>query len=782
MPFVDPIVAEQLRNKLTADPSQLGKLYKSKKNNFYERSVDHNLVEDLLNDGWEEFGTPLKTKTRLRKPKSHNDKFEDDIWCQLYELGYRHLNYSNDFKLPFGKSSSETKQIDIIAINKDSVLLVECKSSEKHAKAPSYKTEFEGLPIRLNGFRKSLEELFGKGKKVKYIFATRNLKLDRTSVDVERLLSTGSFYYNDNTFEYLNELVKSYKNAAHYQFLALLFKGELISKDRIEVPAIEGTMGGKKYYMFSIEPHLLLKMGFILHRTRANENEMPTYQRLLVPSRLKGVSKFIENGGYFPNSIILNFSEQKNKLQFEPSSRGNASRSRPGMLKVPNAYAIAYIIDGQHRVYGYAQSSFKDTNTIPVVAFQGLEPTEQLSIFMDINQNQKAVSATLRITLEEDLYWNSERADSRMKALRSSVIQGLGGAVTSTLYNKISIGEDKALLSANPFATVLSRSGLLPSAKGNKYVEASANTSLYDIHNQNHGAEMTRSRDSVVNFISLCYQFVEENFPDVFQREQYLIVSNRGTYAFISLIGSLNAFESAKGNVSPKTPAKDRYEAIEKYLLVLLKGIESLSDSDEEYLLGRLGSGAENVWFRRFQSIVNKQYPEYEPPEFVDWLERQDEKLQDSGRKLGTEIERFIKVTVINTLKKLYGENWDIEIGSIQRECEARAKEEMEKRYKDGLGRQDIPWTDMFFVNDYKRIIEKYWSKRPDPISDGFRSFEEIFSIDVGYGFNSKAEKIKWISVFNSHRNNWAHAGTKEKGLNREEVGFLQAIHDQLCA
>ncbi len=780
MSFIDSMEAAELRRKLTKDVSQLGKLYKAKKSDFYIKNVDHNLVEGFLNDGWEEFGKPLKTKTRLRKAKSHSDKFEDDVWCQFYELGFRHLNFTNDFNLPFGKDPLEKKQIDVIAVCEDCILLVECKSSEKHAKAPSFKTEFEGLPLRLEGFRKALEELFGKSKKVKYIFATRNLRLDRTSADVERLLSTGSFFYNDNTYDYINSLIKAYKNAAHYQFLALLFKGELISKDRIEVPAIEGDMGGKQYYMFSIEPHLLLKMGFILHRTRANESEMPTYQRLLNPKRLTGISKFIHGGGYFPNSVILNFSKQKNKLQFESSSRGNDTRSRFGTLKVPNAYAIAYIIDGQHRVYGYAQSDFKDTNTIPVVAFQGLTSTEQLSIFMDINQNQKAVSATLRITLEEDLYWDSTRVDLRLKALRSSVIQALGSSISGSLYNKISIGEDTALLSANPFATVLIRSGLLPTAKGNKYDEESSNFTLYDIHNHNHSSEMNRARDSIVKFINLCYQFVEENFPDVFEREKYVILSNRGTYAFISLIGSLNAFEANSGNVNPKTLAEKRFEAIEKYLNVLLKGIQGLSDDDEEYLLRTLGSGAEKVWFRRFQSIVNEKYPEYTPPDFLDWLERQDEELQDEGRKLGTRIEKYMKNTVIETLKALFGNNWDIEIGAIQRDCEKRAKEEVEKRYKEGLGRHDIPWTDMFFVNDYKKIIEKYWVNKPDPLPAEFRSFEEIFSIDVGYGFHSKTEQLKWLSVFNSLRNNWAHEGTKEKGLNREEVSFLQVIHDHL--
>ncbi|HID82375.1 MAG TPA: DGQHR domain-containing protein [Chromatiales bacterium] len=774
MTFIDAIEADELKNKVTDDLSQLGRLYRSKKNAYQVKSVEHNLVETMLRKGWEEFGKPLKTKTKLRKPKNHSNKFEDDIWCQLYELGFRCLNYSNDFILPFGKSSHEKKQIDVIAVKKDIILLVECKSSEKHAKAPSFKTEFEGLRVRLSGFSKALEQLFGKGKKIKYIFATRNLKLDRTSVDIKRLNKTGSFFYNDNTYEYVKGLIKSYKDAAHYQFLALLFKGQRISKDRIEVPAIEGNMGQKTYYMFSIEPHLLLKMGFILHRTRANEVEMPTYQRLLVPSRLKGITKFIQNGGYFPNSVILNFSTKNHRLQFEPSSRGKSTRSRSGTLKIPNAYAIAYIIDGQHRVYGYAQSDYKKSNTIPVVAFKDLDSTEQLEIFMDINQNQKAVSATLRITLEEDLYWNSNRTDSRMKALRSSIIRELEGAFSGPLYKKISIGEDKATLSAKPFATALIRSGLLPSAKGNNFITGSADSSLYNIHNHDHSSEMIRARDSIVKFLNMCYQYVEDNFSDIFERDRYFIVSNRGTYAFICLIGSLNAFESDNRNVGTKTSPSKRFNAIEKYLNALLVQINSLPEEDEKLILGKLGSGSEVAWLRFFQNLVNQKYSKYEPLELIDWKERQDQQLQDKGRKLGTDIEKYLKKTVINILKQLFGENWDIEIGAIQRECEKRAAEEKEKLYKEGLGRQEIPWTDQFFVTDYKKIIEKYWTRKPDPTPSDFKSFDEIFSIDAGFGFNSKAEKIKWLSVFNSHRNNWAHAGTKEKGLNRDEVSFLQ--------
>jgi DNA sulfur modification protein DndB len=777
--FIDPAEAAALRNKMSSDKSQLGKIYVAKYSKFHSRNVDHSLVEGLLEEGWEEYGTPLKTKTRLRKPKSHNVQFEDDLWCQLYRLGYRTLNIDEKFCLPFGQGPSDKKQIDVVAIDDDTVLLVECKSSEVSAKPPTYKTEFDALRLRLDGYRKAIDQTFGPGRRVKYIFATRNLRLSRDSADIQRLVESGGFYYNDNTFEYVDSLLKSYRDAAHYQFMGLIMKGQAINKRKIEVPAIEGTMGDETYYMFSLEPQTLLKIGFVLHRTRANESEMPTYQRLLLPSRLKGITKFIDGGGYFPNSAILNFNERDAKLEFQGQSRSNDSASRTGVLKIPNAFAIAYIIDGQHRIYGYANSKFKASNTIPVVAFKNLDPGDQLELFMQINENQKAVSPTLRITLEEDLYWNASRLDSRLKALRSSVIRALGGDSSGPLYNKISLGEDRAVLQAKPFVDALLKCKLLPEARGNKFVEGTTAPSLYDAANVEHSDEMMKARDRAVNLINACYELAEDSLGKDQEALNTYVLSNRGSFAFISLVGDLHAFEATQGSISIKSSTDQRMQAIGKYLLVLFKALQSMTPEDAETLTGKLGSGAETTWLRFFQGYVHGKFADYNPPELQDWKERQDKAIQSEGRELGTQIERHMKHFIIGQLKALFGENWDIEIGAIQRECETRAKEQMEKNYKEGLGRQEIPWTDQFFIKDYKTIIEKYWSKKPDNQPNA-ESFEQHFSIDVGHGFNSKTDKIKWVSLFNTLRNNWAHEGTKEKGLNKNDLELLLKIHDKL--
>lgn len=778
MAFLNQFQIDEIKGKLLSDKSQLGKLFNARKSEYQFLNVDHSLVDQYLNKGWEVYGKPLKTKTKIRIKKSHSKQFEDDVWCQFYNLGFRTLNYDENFILPFSKDKEDTKQIDVIAINDETIFLIECKSSEKLKKAPSFKDEFELLGLRIDGFKKALQQIFGRDIKVKYIFATRNLRMGSDSEDIGRLEKTKSFYFNDNTYDYINSLLKTYKGAAYYQFLGLLLKNEIINNNQIEIPAVKGKMGKREYFMFSIEPTLLLKMGFVLHRTRANESEFPTYQRLLVPSRLKGISKFLNDGGYFPNSIIINFNSKKNKIHFDSNSKDSDSSSCSGTLKIPNSFGIAYIIDGQHRLYGYANSGYKESNTIPVVAFNNLDSDEQLKIFFDINQNQKAVSPSLRLDLSIDVHWGSDRADYRLTALRASITKQISNSIKSPLYNKITVAEDKAELQFKPFVTALSKSDLLPTARGNKYDEGSLIGSLYDINNQNHNDEMLKAQKKIVDFLILCYEFVEQEFADIYNRDKYFILSNRGTYAFICLLGSLNKFETVKANLNKLSSANERFEIIKKYLICLLEGIKNLPKEEEERQLALLGAGADTKWLRFFQSIINSKFQEFNPIELIDWKERQNEVLQDEGRKYGNEIEKHMKKVVLDSLKVLFDEDWELEINTIKTSCQARANAENEKNYKEGLTDR-VKWTEMFNINDYKTIIEKYWTKQPDKKNEfpAFKTFDQIFSIDIGTGFNSKTEKLKWISHFNSYRNLWAHEGSKEKRLNKKEVEFLEKIH-----
>src|SRR2546423_5861339 len=130
-------------------------------------------------------------------------------------------------------------------------------------------------------------------------------------------------------------------------------------------------------------------------------------------------------------------------MRFDPSSlQSQNSISKIGILHLPKLYRSAFIIDGQHRLYGYANSDYKSKNSIPVVAFVDLERKDQVTLFMQINENQKSVPKNLRNTLDSDLLWDSENLNDQIKALKLQIAQDLGEDKSSPLFDRVMVGEN----------------------------------------------------------------------------------------------------------------------------------------------------------------------------------------------------------------------------------------------------------------------------------------------------------------------------------------------------
>ena len=780
MAFLSADQVDVIKQKMfEPDSNLLGPEYRGRKNEYSIITVPNSSLEQYLELGYtiEKEG---KTRTKISKRKPGSTFFEDQIWCQFYELGFHILNKDNHLVIKWGDGEHDHKQLDVVAVDerKEVAFVVECKAAEvPNTKAPSFKSEVETLSLRMDGVRKALRQIYGQNLNVRYIFATKNYRFPPESKDLARLREMKAFVYNDNTYTYINNIISNYKSSAIYQFYGLVLKGELINKEKLQIPAIRGKMGGYTYYMFSIEPAILLKTGFVLHRTRSNDSEFPTYQRLLLPKRLKGITEYIDNGGFFPNSIIINFNNaSKHKVRFLPNSKLPDSLSCFGTLSIPNVYGLAYIIDGQHRVYGYAGSKYKDNNTIPVVAFDGMEHAKQLEIFMDINENQKAVSASLRIDLTIDLLWDSDKMEDRLKALRASIAKKLSNDVNSPLYNKITVGEDSAELQPKPFTTALSVSTLLARIRGNKLTDDFIKYSIYESNELNNSKAMDKSQKEIVNFLEYCYSYALDNYPDIFDSQ--FIISNRGTYAFIGLIGSVHQHLIDKGVLTNKSNSEDLNYEITKYLEILCNYLKNeIKEDEKSYLKEVYGSGADVKWLRFYQQVINIKMPEYCPKELTEWKEMQNNALQEEGRNYGKSIVKRIRIDLIEHLYKLYGDKWELEISPIKRTCMDRAEKQKEKYYKEVGEELELDWKDVMDVAEFKTIIEKNWTKT-NPEIDGFKSFEEKYSFDIGEGHHTKAEKTKWLSYLNSYKDLW---NSDNKRLTKAEVDKLREIYIFIC-
>lgn len=762
---------QSIKEHMTDDPSVLTKKFKAKKTPYETKSISLNELDDYLSEGWDEVSTS-KHKAKIQKLKPIGMRFEDDIWCMFYNLGFRTLNYDEKLMIQWGSNPEDKHQLDVVAVGEEAIFVVECKASENISKA-SLKKEIGEICLYKEGVMRALKQIYGQEKRVKFVFATRNYTFPDGCEDEKRLSDNKIFQFTENTYDYVNSLIKSYKSTVIYQFYGLMFQHERINNDKIRIPALRGTMGGHEYYMLSIEPAKLLKIGFVLHRTKVNTQiSMPTYQRLLVPSRLKGIGEFIDKGGYFPNTVIVNFddSNKKNKVQFEQAAGGtDDTKTKLGYLTIPNAYCIAYIIDGQHRVYGYASSKYKDTNTIPVVAFNGLPSDEQLKIFMDINEHQKAVSPGLRLDLNEDLNWNSPRLDSRLKALRSSIIKQLASGNNSVLARKISVGEDTAKLTFKPFDTALSQSSLLPKATSKEFTKYT-DVCLYNTKSVEHNKVMMDSQKRISNLIKECYSYVYYKMNEHHSEEyENFIECNIGTYAFVSLISSFNEHLIRAGLLTQESSTKEQIEKMSSYLDVLVDYICNMPTDDKSQILLIKGAGADTLWLRKYQNAIRKQIPSYNPEGLDAWLETQDKDLQEEGKMCGRQIEKYVKVRVLSKLEDLYGSTWEKQIKTIKGKCLLRMD--------DNDDSDDLDWTDHMNLQDLKEIIDSKWRIQKED-NDNFVTFEEEFSIQVIESFKTKTDRLKWLNDLISFSKAWTT--TKGRPLNQNEVNEMRSILQSL--
>ena len=358
------------------------------KKNFSKKGERASALNELIDEGWEKYIEYKDPKwIGVQKTKPVDEIFEDKVWNVMYGMGFTSMSRGRNFVMSYDFQHPEaTQQIDVFAADEETVLIIECKSAEA-LKSVSQKKPIEAFIGQTQGLRKEAQQRF-PGSKVKFIWATQNINLMKTD---ERLLKDNHIaYFNEKAISYYGELTKHLGKCARYQLLGNLFASADIKNMDNKIPAIQGKMGNNTYYSFSIEPEKLLKIGYVLHRNEANRNMMPTYQRLIKKKRLLEISGFINQGGCFPNSLIVSIDTKGHGLQFDPSStKVEGALSKIGVLHLPKRYRSAYIIDGQHRLYGYANSKHKDTDNIPVIAFVDLEQSEQVQMFMDINEKPK---------------------------------------------------------------------------------------------------------------------------------------------------------------------------------------------------------------------------------------------------------------------------------------------------------------------------------------------------------------------------------------------------------
>lgn len=724
-------------------------------------NISKGRVEEYEANGWV-VQDELKLKMKMRKAKSHARAFEDRVWAAFAKLQFGHLNRDGSFKLKYGPRENESQQIDVFAADEEVVLVVECKSSET-IRAGQFKKEIEAISGQRKGVIQRVREEY-PDHKIRFILATNNYTV--SDQVAERIAGADVFHISEDAVDYYLTLADHLGAAAKYQLLGALFAGTKIPNLEPTVPAIQASMGGHSYYSFAIEPARLLKMAYVLHRNQANSAMMPTYQRLIKKARLKKVGEFVEDGGFFPNSIILNVETKRGtgELNFDlaPKSPG---RSKLGLLHLPQTYRAAYVIDGQHRLYGYANSARSETDLIPVVAFVDLPQDEQVRLFMQINENQQAVPKNLRNTLNSDLLWTSDNYILRAKALRLRIAQHLGEQKTSPLFDRIIIGENSK--SHTKCITIDAIDNGL--ARGNfigKFKKAGAEQvgTFYAGDNQ-------PTADRLIPFLEATFRLFTEGLPTQFQlgsNDGGFVFMNNGVEALARVLSDIVDHVCESEGISPlECTTEELVDACRSFIDSLIDHLDGLS-ADEALTYRKLyGSGAGLQYYRRLQVALQDARPEFHPVGLSEWVKAQDKQFTNEAREIVHDLEAFFKKDIRRRLEDQFGSDWEMS-GIPRKVRQVTGQRALEKNLDSTDADEKTAAWDMMYIVDYFEVLmynHKTWQEQ----------FEKRYTKPGEEELNWK-KRANWMKRLTPIRNDVSHG----RPVSEEDFAFLVELRSWL--
>lgn len=746
---------------------ELAKIKKLRAKPFIESKERRSALKELIQEGWTE-SKQYKDKrfVGVRKSKKFDEIFEDKVWTLFARLGFTYMNKDRYFAMSYDPNNPKaTQQIDVFAADDETVLIIECKSSETNKMVP-FKKAIEALHGQMDGFRKEARKRFPKAK-IKFIWASENCII--SNADQEKSNEWGIVYFNDSVIKYYDELVRHLGTCARYQLLGNLFASQEIRNMEDKIPAIQGEMGGHKYYAFSIEPERLLKIGYVLHRNEANKNMMPTYQRIIKKKRLAAVRSFIDNGGYFPNSLIISIDTQGKKLQFDlAAAKVDDALSKLGILHLPKRYRSAYIIDGQHRLYGYSDSRYAKTNCIPVVAFENLDRKEQIKLFMEINENQKAVPKTLRVTLNADMLWDSDDFNERQQALRSKIAQMLGEEATSPLGGQVLIGEEEKTptkcITVEAIQNALKKCNFLTQYdKKNTIIK----DGTFDIGNSQ------KTCDLLYGFLEDCLLYVRKSTTEEWEQGEAkdgILTINRGIQAVIRVISDIVDMCIANQGIDPKNgQTKELLRQVEFYLDPLNDYINKISQEERKALKKIFGGGADNLFLRTFQRAIAKTRNDFQPEGLKEYWENQAKIYNTDSLKYLIDVSALVKDKIGSILMDKYGKNWEVK--GIPKPIFIRANGEASAKNYDNTqtdynGGTITPW-DCVSLKECKEIVTSgsQWTEL----------FADVLTRKEDTGLSSKDKKTEWIVRLETIRNKLLQPSYS---VTKEEFTFIKSVYD----
>jgi DNA sulfur modification protein DndB len=735
-------------------------LARRKRRSYMQKRVPPDQLDTVLADGWRAVGRRRKGSIQVRRDKPVDVLLEDRVWSCLFQMGFKLLSGDRGCKLPLDprEEGGPATQIDVLAIDDQVAIAVECKSAVAPRKEPRFQEELAKHGVIRERLGRALNAQFPSGVKRRVILSLFTSNLLLTENDRKRAEDQHISVFDENDLGYYEALVRQLGPAARYQFLCDLIPGGSVPGLDLTVPAVKARMGGFECYTFCATPEYLLKISYVAHRAKGKGSDVNTYQRMVSKGRLNKIRKYISDNGIFPTNLVLSI-QDPSLFRFDRGKQeGDGADATFGWLHLTPTYKSAWIIDGQHRLFAYSGHPKAATSVLPVLAFVGLPASEQAQLFIDINGEQRRVKPSLLEELFAELHWNSSDDEERIAAIISKAIQQVDEDVESPFYGRILKADEprnpKRCISLTAMFKALENPGFysLKARKG-KIVEYGP---LWAVEN-----ESTLGRTSAV--LNAWFNDIRHAVPDQWEAgaaEGGGLAMNDGVTILINTLRSVLQFLRSEGSNLFDLDDKELVERIHPFGEAAgdyLRNLKPEERRDFRQLRGAQGQTRGSFWV---QKGIKDRIPRFNPPGLSDYLERQSAQTTEQAQRIVGEIERALQRVIIQELRAEFGEGdrwwFDGVPKTVRQKVDDRINEDQGKRG----GREDN-----FDLIDYRAIAMHNWGL-----------FKDLLGLGEGAG---KEKHTLWLVRVNEIRRTAMHPA-RSIGVSFGELAELEQFRDAL--
>lgn len=726
--------------------ADLSALFRKRNKENENKSVPVKLTEDAISEGWEVLKKG-KSSTRLQREKPIEIRFEDRVWSMLFKMQFGLLSGAEGATLLLDARTPTAPrgEIPIVGIDSEITVAVGTKSLEAYGKYPEFQNELAqllGLKDRL-GKSVNAQWPVAHKRQISLIFFLNNVNLSETDREIAR--QSNILIFNEDDLAYYEKLANHLGPAAKYQFFSDILPGKSIPGLEIKVPAVKTKMGKHNCYTFPISPEYLLKISYVSHRSKGKASDIATYQRMISRGRLKQIREYISDQGIFPTNIVVNL--EKKCIDFQRIKQENSTEEMDasgtsGWLHIRPAFKSAWIIDGQHRLFAYSGHPRAKTAHLTVLAFEGLPPSTQARLFVDINAKQKSVKPSLLQELFAELHWDAESPSIRVQAIISKAVRVLDEDKDSPLLGRIQTADTtkdhtRCITLASLFKA-LERSNFFIAREG-KTEELTEWGPLWADDNQ-------KTLQRTVALVKGWLNTLKEGAPDWWDlgsAEGGGFAMNDSIAACINTLRSVLTHLESLGRKPNQRTNSELLSAAQPYAKVLANYFAHLSSEDRKRYRDLRGSQGQTTRTRRMQQAIRNSFSDFNPAGLDDFLNSEKEQTNLRGKLIIDRLEVLLQKVVVEELKQEFTTDqnswWSEGVPkSVRLEIAKRQETDDHKR-----GSREA----YFDLLDYRTIATSNWS---------------IFQKLIGLGKNneSKEKQTKWLQEISEWRNQIAHASS----------------------